>query len=47
MMSVNENVPVDTIVGEVQALDADEARNAQIGYVITGIIEKKKSKSLS
>lgn len=46
MMSVNENVPIDTIVGEVQALDADEDRNAQIGYVITGTeIYKENKKS--
>lgn len=48
MMSVNENVPVGTIVGEVQALDADEDRNAQIGYVITGmIINTKKTKKVT
>lgn len=42
-MSVDENVPVDTVVGEIQADDADEDRNAQIGYIITGRYSKRKN----
>lgn len=40
LMKVKEEVPIDTVIGVLEAIDEDIGDNAAVDYAITGISTK-------
>lgn len=42
ILATVEEVPVGTVIGQIEAVDEDIGENAEIDYIITGMFDDKK-----